>query len=75
MIICICNNVSDQEIRGAVDLGVSTMAELRRDLRVAADCGACADFAYRVMTDHLESKWQLVARPRSRPGPEPSGLS
>ncbi len=58
MIVCLCNNVSDQEIRWAVDLGLTTMAELRRDLRVASDCGACADCACKVLTAHLESNLQ-----------------
>ena len=35
MIVCVCNNISDREIRQAVDLGLSSMAELRRDLGVA----------------------------------------
>jgi bacterioferritin-associated ferredoxin len=56
MIVCLCNNVSDREIRQALDLGLSTMAELRRDLRVAADCGACVDCAKRVLSAHQGSK-------------------
>ena len=32
MIVCVCNNISDREIRQAVDLGISSMEELSRDL-------------------------------------------
>ena len=54
MIVCVCNNISDREIRQAVDLGLSSMAELRRDLGVATCCGKCASCAKQVLADHLE---------------------
>jgi bacterioferritin-associated ferredoxin len=56
MIVCICNNISDREIRQAVDLGLSSMAELRRDLGVATCCGKCAPCAKEVLTEHLATK-------------------
>lgn len=54
MIVCICNNVSESDICQAVDAGLSSMAELQRDLGVTAGCGACADSAKQVLTAHLE---------------------
>lgn len=56
MIVCICHDVSDLEIRQAVDLGLSTMEELRRDLGIGSTCGSCVDCAKRVLTAHLEKK-------------------
>ena len=56
MIVCVCNNISDREIRQAADLGLSSMAELRRDLGVATCCGKCASCARQVLNDHIESK-------------------
>jgi bacterioferritin-associated ferredoxin len=56
MIVCVCNNISDREIRQAVDLGLSTMAELRQDLGVATCCGKCASCAKQVLADYLETK-------------------
>ncbi|MEO7496387.1 MAG: (2Fe-2S)-binding protein [Massilia sp.] len=55
MIVCVCNNISDREIRQAVDLGITSMAELRRDLGVATCCGKCASCAKQVMSKHLEA--------------------
>lgn len=52
MIVCVCNNISDREIRQAVDLGLSSMDELRRDLGVSTCCGQCADCALQVLTEH-----------------------
>ncbi len=60
MIVCVCNNISDREIRQAVDLGLSTMAELRQDLGVATCCGKCASCAKQVLSAHLDSKIQAV---------------
>ena len=53
MIVCVCNNISDREIRQAVDLGITSMDELRRDLGVATCCGQCADCAHQVLNKHL----------------------
>jgi bacterioferritin-associated ferredoxin len=55
MIVCVCNNISDREIRQAVDLGVASMDELRRDLGVATCCGKCATYAEEVLNTHLEA--------------------
>jgi bacterioferritin-associated ferredoxin len=55
MIVCVCNNISDREIRQAVDLGLSSMAELRRDLGVATCCGKCGSCAKQVLNAHLDS--------------------
>ena len=60
MIVCVCNNISDREIRQAVDLGLSTMAELRQDLGVATCCGKCASCAKQVLADHLETTIQAT---------------
>ena len=62
MIVCVCNNISDREIRQAVDLGLSSMAELRRDLGVATCCGKCATCAKQVLGEHLAG--QATAEPR-----------
>ena len=56
MIVCVCNNISDRDIRQAVDLGLSSMAELRRDLGVGTCCGKCASCARQVLNDHLDTK-------------------
>jgi bacterioferritin-associated ferredoxin len=66
MIVCVCNNISDREIRQAVDLGLSSMAELRRDLGVATCCGKCASCARQVMHSHLERTGGLQVTELSR---------
>lgn len=49
MYICICNGVTEREIRGAVSLGSATLQDLKRDLGIAACCGKCEPDARRVL--------------------------
>jgi bacterioferritin-associated ferredoxin len=49
MYICVCNGITEREIRGAAELGCSTLAELSRDLGVATCCGKCAPEAYSIL--------------------------
>ena len=60
MIVCVCNNISDREIRQAVDLGLSTMAELREDLGVGTCCGKCASCARQVLHAHLDTRVRVT---------------
>jgi bacterioferritin-associated ferredoxin len=55
MIVCVCNNISDREIRQAVDLGLSSMSDLYKELGVGTCCGKCVSYAREVMNEHLES--------------------
>lgn len=41
MYICICNAVTEQEIRLAIARGAANLTRLRRDLGVGARCGKC----------------------------------
>lgn len=67
MIVCVCHNISDREIRQAVDLGLSSMAELRRDLGVATCCGKCRSCAKDVLQQHLERQPAVRELTFSRP--------
>lgn len=53
MIICVCNNVSEQKIAQAVDRGITTMARLRAELEVGTCCGKCHSCAKRVLRESL----------------------
>lgn len=45
MYVCLCNGITDRDIRGAISLGVRTMDELSAATGVATCCGRCADCA------------------------------
>jgi bacterioferritin-associated ferredoxin len=42
MYVCICNGVTDAEIRSAVERGAQSLDCLRDELGVASCCGTCA---------------------------------
>ncbi len=52
MKVCICNNVSDSEIRTAIENGAQTMRDLREELCVGTECGKCACAAKRILRSH-----------------------
>ena len=56
MIVCVCNNISDREIRQAVDLGLTSMVDLYKELGVGTCCGKGVSYAREVMHEHLERK-------------------
>jgi len=45
MYVCICNAVTDREIRQCADWGVETLDQLRESLGVASCCGKCEGMA------------------------------
>lgn len=49
MYVCVCNAITDREIRGAMALGARTLADLQETLGVAACCGRCAESAEEVL--------------------------
>jgi bacterioferritin-associated ferredoxin len=51
MYICVCNAVTDHEIRGAVKLGVRTLDDLSATLGVATCCRRCTDCARQVLAE------------------------
>jgi bacterioferritin-associated ferredoxin len=57
MYVCVCNKVTDHQIRDAADSGVSTMDQLCEELRVASCCGRCRDCAHRVLQQAVSEQW------------------
>lgn len=53
MYVCICQSVTDREIRQAVDRGARTIEDLQCELGVATGCGRCESCAHDVMNERL----------------------
>lgn len=51
MVVCVCNRVSDKDIRNAVLQGIDSMEELGAELRVATCCGRCGDCARKLLNE------------------------
>lgn len=45
MYVCLCQAVTDRDVRAAAKEGATTLSDLRRLLGVSIECGRCASFA------------------------------
>ena len=51
MYVCVCNAITDREIRAAAELGARTLDDLSATLGVATCCRKCSDCARKVLAD------------------------
>lgn len=49
MYVCICNGVTQRDIREAADAGCRSVAELTMRTGCGANCGSCLDMAAEVL--------------------------
>ena len=49
MYVCNCNGITEREVKGAVELGCASVADLTRDLGVGSCCGKCVPDARRLL--------------------------
>jgi bacterioferritin-associated ferredoxin len=49
MFVCLCNPVTDGQIRRCVRQGACTLSDLQMQLGVAAQCGMCASSALAII--------------------------
>lgn len=53
MYVCICNEVTDKQIKHATNSGVCSMKDLRNTLSVGTSCGQCASCAKSLLKEYL----------------------
>ena len=66
MYICICNAVTDSDIRQAADQGVRNIRQLKMATGCAVNCGSCEQMAREVLAQALKDQppfLQLVTSP------------
>jgi bacterioferritin-associated ferredoxin len=51
MYICLCNPVTDRQIRGCIQQGARTLSDLQMELGIAAQCGMCAATALAIVQE------------------------
>ena len=51
MYVCVCQAVTDRQIREAAESGACSLKDLRRDLGVTRDCGRCASCAHECLRE------------------------
>lgn len=52
MYVCLCNGVTDKQIRQAIGEGARCIGCLRSGLGVATQCGKCAKTAKQMLREH-----------------------
>ena len=63
MYVCICNAVTDKQIRQAAKRGANDLWSLERELGVAAGCGSCREMASEILAEHRNDESQHFAQP------------
>lgn len=53
MYVCVCNAITENDIRGAINDGANCMNHLRDRLNITNTCGCCADAASECLDRHL----------------------
>jgi bacterioferritin-associated ferredoxin len=53
MYVCVCNAVTEKDIRKAVDRGASSLFDVQNELPVGICCGRCGDTAEAVIRECL----------------------
>ena len=56
MYVCICNAITDKQIRKAAESGVTSLWELQKELGVASNCGKCRETAVDILREHSRPK-------------------
>ena len=51
MYVCICNGVTDHQIRQAAEAGCRTMAELTMRTGAGSTCGSCIEMATAILDE------------------------
>ena len=60
MYICVCNSVTDSDIRDAAEAGVRNMQQLRMQTGCGINCGKCETMARDVLRDVLVERRQFL---------------
>jgi len=55
MYVCICNAITDEQIRQAAESGVKDLWGLQAELGVASNCGSCKETASRILRENRKA--------------------
>ncbi|MCX8747491.1 MULTISPECIES: (2Fe-2S)-binding protein [Snodgrassella] len=65
MYVCLCNAITDRQIKETVAAGASSLTDLQAQLGVATCCGCCADLASSFLSCHHENQTNC-SKPNSK---------
>lgn len=62
MYICVCNAITDKQIREAADAGARDLWDLQARLGVASNCGSCKETAAEILREHRSAERKATPR-------------
>jgi bacterioferritin-associated ferredoxin len=62
MYVCICNAITDKQIRQAADSGATSLWELQKQLGVASNCGSCKEAASQILQENRQARQKFEPR-------------
>lgn len=75
MIVCVCNRVSDRDIRRLAENGCSSFDDLQMSSGVATCCGRCESCAREVFHAASSARHTHIAMIRNLSAPAAQGLN
>ncbi|KEF30198.1 BFD domain protein (2Fe-2S)-binding domain protein [Marinobacter nitratireducens] len=67
MYVCLCQGVTDREIREAAENGISSMRQLGKELGVGRQCGRCACTAREILRESRSEDYLSLANMLAQP--------
>ncbi len=61
MYICICNQVTDSQLREEIERGSETVHQLRENLGVTSQCGKCSTCVKKCIKEHISNSPDFLA--------------
>ena len=65
MYVCICNGVTEQQVRDAAEAGCASVAELTLRTGAGANCGSCIGLGADLLEEHRARRalpWPILAQ-------------
>ncbi|CAG8999821.1 MAG: Bacterioferritin-associated ferredoxin [Candidatus Celerinatantimonas neptuna] len=56
MFVCLCQGITDTQIRQAVRQGQVTFSQIKRELNVAMQCGRCRKMTQHIINQEIEAQ-------------------
>jgi bacterioferritin-associated ferredoxin len=63
MYVCICNGVTDRDIRNAADAGCRSMPELTMRTGAGSTCGSCIEMATAILDEAIAARAKALPLP------------
>ena len=71
MYVCVCNAITDKQIRAAAEAGTTDLWRLQAELGVATNCGSCSDVASEILAEYRGTQPSAKAARRKQRATKP----